>query len=287
MSSTFKSYYQLTKPGIIRGNALSALAGFLLASKGHIGISTLMATLVGLSLIIGSACVYNNYLDRDIDRLMSRTKNRALVSGSISTNSALIYATILGLAGCFILVYFVNALSAYAALFGMFAYVILYGVAKRKTMHGTLVGSISGAMPPVVGYTAVSNEIDAAAIILFIILVAWQMPHFYGIALYRMKDYKAALIPVMPLSKGIMATKIQTMLYILAFGLAAVSLYYSDYLSYIYAAVMLSISAAWFMLGIRGFKSQNAIEWGRKMFLFSLIVMIVLCVSISLDASLS
>lgn len=281
------TYIALTKPGIIRGNILAATAGFFLASKGDVDFGLFATMVVGLSLIIASACVYNNYLDRDIDKLMSRTKNRALANGSISEKSALIYASILGLAGSIILVYFVNTLSAFTALFGMFAYVILYGIAKRRSVHGTLVGSISGAIPPVVGYTAVSNRLDGAAVILFIILVAWQLPHFYGIAMYRLTDYKAASIPVMPLRRGIMVTKIQTMIYIVAFALAAGSLTFYGYLSNKYAIVILLVSAAWLALGANGFKRQDAKTWGRKMFLFSLITMLVLSISISLDASLS
>jgi protoheme IX farnesyltransferase len=209
------------------------------------------------------------------------------VNGSISARSALIYATILGLTGSFILVYFVNILSAYTALFGLFAYVILYGLAKRKTVHGTLVGSISGAIPPVVGYTAVSNEIDGAAIILFIILVVWQMPHFYGIAMYRLKDYKQASIPVLPLVKGAHMTKIQTLLYILAFGVATLALSYYDYAGLVFAALMILLCLSWFLLGLRGFNTQDPAAWGRKMFLFSLIVLLVFIVSLSIDASLT
>jgi heme o synthase len=283
----FSQYVALTKPGIIRGNAVAALAGFFLASRGNVDITLLIATLGGLSLIIASACVYNNYLDRDIDKLMNRTKNRALASGSVSEMSALIYATILGIIGSLILVLLTNLLTMLIALFGLFAYVIVYGIAKRKTVHGTLVGSISGAVPPVVGYTSVSNQIDTAALLLFLILVCWQMPHFYGIAMYRLADYKKASIPVLPLVMGVRVTKIQILLYILAFCGAALSLSYYSYASPVFAFIMVLLSLGWLILGFRGLKSQTSEVWGRKMFLFSLIVLLVFSISISIDASLA
>jgi len=163
MINTLKTYYYLTKPGIIRGNAVTAAAGFLLAAGLHPDLGLFLATLVGLSLIVASACVLNNCLDRRIDAAMARTQRRALVRGLVSTRAAIIYATILGLTGAALLAAFTNLLTLGLALFGLFAYVVLYGIAKRRTVHGTVVGSISGAVPPVVGYTAVTGSLDHGA----------------------------------------------------------------------------------------------------------------------------
>ena len=212
-----KDYYSLTKPGIIRGNLITAAAGFFLASKDIVDMKLLLAMLVGTSLVIASGCVLNNYLDISIDKQMARTKKRALVTGTITSKNALIFATILGLSGEIILLIFTNLLTALIGLFGLFVYVIVYGAAKRRSTHGTLVGSLSGAVPPVAGYTAVTGSLDWAALTLFLILVCWQMPHFYAIAIYRYNEYKAAGLPMLPIVKGIRATKLQILNYCLFF----------------------------------------------------------------------
>ncbi len=280
-----KEYYHLTKPGIIKGNALAAIAGYFLASKGigYDGI-VFVAMLTGLSLVIASGCVFNNYIDRDIDKKMARTKKRALVNGSISASYALVFATVLGLTGLALLGLFTNILTMLVALTGFFFYVVVYGIGKRATVHGTVIGSISGAIPPVVGYTAVSNTLDVGALLLFIILTLWQMPHFYAIAMFRLKDYQAAGIPVLPAVHGMRATKIQILVYIAAFVFATASLTIFDYTGIAYACLMSVVSLAWFYRGVIGFKAVDDIKWARQMFGFSLIVLLIFCGSIVLDS---
>ncbi|MDE2589744.1 MAG: heme o synthase, partial [Patescibacteria group bacterium] len=197
-----KTYYLLTKPGIIYGNTITTVAGFLLASQGKIYFGLFMATLFGVSFVIASACVINNYLDRKIDKKMARTQKRALVTHAISPSHALVFATILGILGFLDLVVFTNGITFMIGLIGYIDYIVLYGLSKRKSIYGTLVGSISGATPIAAGYTAVTNRFDIAALLLFLIMVFWQMPHFYAIAIYRLKDYVAAGIPVLPAKKS-------------------------------------------------------------------------------------
>lgn len=281
-----KTYYYLTKPGIIYGNTIAAAAGFFLASQGKINFLLLLETLVGLGLIIGSACVFNNFMDRDIDSKMERTKKRALAAGTIPTKNALIYGVILGLVGT-ILLSFTNYLTIAVALFGGFFYLVMYGIYKRRSIHGTVVGSISGAVPPVVGYVAVTNNIDTAAILLFLILVLWQMPHFYAIAIFRMKDYQAAGIPVLPIVKGVTHTKIQMLVYIAALILVAPLLTFFGYTGNLYLVVMLIITCIWLYKGIKGFKTTDNVLWARKLFKFSLLVLLTFCVMVSLTSFLN
>jgi protoheme IX farnesyltransferase len=160
---TVKNYYRLTKPGIIRGNILTALAGYLYAAKGQIDVPLLLTTLVGTTLVIASGCVFNNYIDRDIDSKMERTKKRALVVGTIQPAHALVFASIVGVVGFVVLVAFVNAITAIVGLIAFVSYVVVYAYAKRKTVHGTLVGSIPGALSLVAGYTAVTGQLDVTA----------------------------------------------------------------------------------------------------------------------------
>ena len=279
-----RDYYQLTKPGIIYGNAITVVAGFFLASKGNIDWSLLVVTLLGISLVMASGCVFNNFIDRDIDALMERTKNRALVKGTISLRSVLVFATLLGVAGITTLFIHTNTLTALAALFGFFAYVVLYSLwSKRQSVYGTTVGSISGAVPPVVGYLAVINNLDLGAIILFLILVLWQMPHFFAIAIYRLEDYAKAGIPVLPVKKGIRATKIQMMAYITLFILATLALSVFGYVGYSYFFVMILLGIVWLSFSIKGFYATNDKLWARKMFIFSIIILIIFSIMIAFD----
>lgn len=281
-----KEYYWLTKPGIIRGNALTAATGFLLASKGHVNFKLLLTTLIGFSLIIASACVFNNFLDRSIDKEMTRTRKRALVLGTISSGQALVYASVLDILGFLILAVFTNLLTVIIGISGVFLYVVLYGIWKRRSWFGTIIGSLSGALPPVAGYVAVSNHLDGAAVILFSILITWQMPHFYAISIYRIEDYVAAGLPVLPVRKGLQATKLQILIYIVAFIAAASMLYIFGYTGTIYQLVAISLGLAWLYLGLQGFRTLAPEPWARKMFLFSLVVISVLCVTISADSLL-
>jgi protoheme IX farnesyltransferase len=246
----------------------------------------LLATLVGLSLVIASACVFNNYLDRGIDRLMARTKQRALVRGLISGRNALIYATTLGLVGATTLLLFTNRLTTAVALFGLFAYVVLYGIGKRRTVYGTIIGSVSGAIPPVVGYTAVTGHLDATALALFLILVFWQMPHFYAIAMYRLADYQAAHIPVLPAKKGFLVTKINMLVFIIGFILACSLLTVLGSTSYVYLAVAVTLGLVWLAQCVAGFHASDDQRWARRLFFVSLLVLTSLCVTIGLDATL-
>jgi len=283
LSTTVRTYYQLTKPGIIYGNGITVAASFFLAAAGSINFGRFIATLLGVSLVIGSACVCNNYIDRDIDKRMARTKQRAIPLGSVSGRSAIIYASVLGLAGFAILAYFVNWLTVAVGATGMLFYVVFYGIAKRRSIYGTEVGSISGALPILSGYTAVSGRLDLTALMLFLVLVLWQMPHFHAIALYRKQDYKSAGLPVLPVVKGDHQTKIRIMIYVGLFSLASVGLYLTAHLGLVYLAVMVFASQYWLWRGRSGFAAKNNAKWGRMMFGTSLLVLLAFSFSIALS----
>lgn len=277
-----KNYYELAKPNIIFANAITAAAGFLLAAHGRIDIGFFIAALIGISLIIACGSVLNNYFDRDIDAVMERTKDRVMVRGLISGKAAIIYAVCLGLAGAAVLAVWTNVLALYVALAGLFFYVVMYGLWwKRRSSLGTVVGSISGAMPPLVGYCAAKNTIDLGAVILFFILVAWQMPHFFALAIYRSDEYAAVSIPVLPVKKGVRTTKMYMTLYILAFIAAAAELTVFGYAGYAYLMVMLLLGLTWLGFCVKGFYAQNDKTWAKTMFTFSLIVIMALAATIA------
>jgi protoheme IX farnesyltransferase len=278
-----KDYYYLTKPGIIRGNLITAAAGFLFASKGDVRLDLFVETLSGITLLIASACVFNNYIDRTIDSKMSRTKQRALVTGKIKTAYALSFGVILAISAVFLLAVFTNSLTLILGLIAFINYIVFYGYSKRKSVHGTLVGTISGAMPITAGYEAVVNRIDTPAILLFFILVFWQMAHFYAIGIYRSKDYKAAGIPILPLVKGFLATKKQMIVYVLAFIVATSFLAIYGYAGKVYLVVVAASGLWWLNQSLTGLRVKKDEQWARRMFGSSLVVLLIFSIVISID----
>ncbi|MCL6404324.1 heme o synthase [Dickeya dadantii] len=281
-----KQYLQVTKPGIIFGNLISVIGGFLLAAKGTINYPLFVATLIGVSLVVASGCVFNNVIDRDIDKKMERTKNRVLVKGLIPLKNTLIYASLLGIAGFTLLYLAANPLAMWLAVMGFVVYVGVYSLyMKRHSVYGTLIGSLSGAAPPVIGYCAVSNQFDAGALILLLIFSLWQMPHSYAIAIFRFKDYQAANIPVLPVVKGISVAKHHITLYILAFMIATLMLSLGGYAGYKYLVVAAAVSVWWLGMALSGYKNPNDDRvWARKLFVFSIVAITSLSVMMSVDS---
>lgn len=276
-------YYLLTKPKIVLGNLVTLVAGFLLASKGVFEWQLFTATFVGLACIMASACVVNNYIDRDLDRKMKRTQNRALVTGLITHRNALSFAVLLGVIGNLVLWVFTNPLTMLIACIGYFVYVVPYSLWKSRTIYATAIGSVAGAIPPVVGYCAVSNRFDAGALIFFLIMVLWQMPHFFSIAVYRLEDYTAAGIPVLPVMRGMQKTKLQMIAYITAFLAVAALLTLYGYTGYLYLSVVTILGLAWLGLALKGFNTQSDQAWGKQMFQLSLVLIVTMCVVIPFD----
>ncbi len=282
LSHVHKSYFSLTKPGIIAGNAITTSSGFMLASREGINSHLFLAVLIGLSFIVASGCVFNNYIDRESDQKMARTQNRALANGLIAPKNALLFATFLGLFGVSILGALTGFLTTILALLGFVIYVFGYSFSKYYSMHGTLIGSIAGAVPPVVGYCAAKGYFDFAALLLFIIVALWQMPHFFAIAIYRIEEYAAASIPVLPLIKGIYKTKIHMLCYVAAFTVATLMLRIFHYKGFWYMVTAAIIGSLWLLLSIKGFKTENNKLWARQMFLFSLVAITALSLIIAL-----
>lgn len=278
-----RNYYQLAKPGIVMGNATTIVGGFILASKGQMNWPLFLMTLLGLSLVIASGCIFNNYIDRFLDEKMARTKNRPLVTGVISIQNALFFAAVLGLFGFSLVGYYTNLLTLGLAALGFFVYVFLYTLIKTRTVYCTAIGSIAGAMPLVMGYCAVTNQFDLCASLLFLIMVCWQMPHFFAIAIYRIRDYEAASIPVLPVKRGNFVTKVRMLYYVIAFTGATILLTLFGYTGYLYMGVAIFLSLSWLYLAIQGFKAANDKVWARQMFKWSLVVITTLCLMISID----
>lgn len=278
-----KEYSLLTKPGIIFGNNINAAVGMVLGAQGALNVPLLIITLIGLSCVVGSASIYNNYIDRFCDKKMKRTRHRALAREAVPIKATLLIAMILGLLGITLLAVFANQLTALVALSGFFIYVAIYSFVKYRSTYSTLIGSLAGATPPVIGYCAVTGQLDLKALILFAMIALWQMPHFFAIAIYRLEDYAAAAIPLLPIKKGIKKTKIQMIFYTIAFTATSSLLTFFGYLSSFYLITATALGLCWLYLCLKGLRCNDDKLWARKMFLFSLIVITALCVVIPLS----
>jgi protoheme IX farnesyltransferase len=282
----YRPYLQLTKPGIVIGNLIAVTGGFLLASHGSVDWFRGALVALGVSLVVASGCVINNLIDRDIDALMARTRNRPMVTGRVSVALALLYGVVLGVAGVGVLYGSAGCFLPVAlVLVGYVVYVGLYSLyMKRNSIHGTLIGSIAGAMPPVVGYCAASGRFDAAALTLLAMYSLWQMPHSYAIAIFRAQDYRAASIPVLPVVRGFAAAKRQMVLYIASFTSVTLMLGVLGYAGKVYMLAALLAGLYWFRLGLAGRTAGNEARWARKVFFASIAVVTVLSVAMSVDA---
>ncbi|MBN6538347.1 heme o synthase [Acinetobacter pittii] len=277
-----KKYLFLTKPGILFGNFITTLGGFFLAAQGSIDILLLLLTLFGTTLVVASGCVVNNVIDQDIDTKMQRTQNRALVKKTISPTVALIYALVLGIIGFSILWFGVNGYAFLFAMIGFIVYVGFYSLwTKRTSIHQTVIGSISGASPPVIGYTAVTHQFDVAALLLFLAYALWQMPHSWAIAIYRFDDYKNAGIPILPVARSIYRTKIECVIYILLFAAVLNGLYCFGYTNVFFLITFNALTAYWLYLSVIGFKAENDQLWAKRFFLYSVILITLLSLSFS------
>ncbi|ELI1838365.1 protoheme IX farnesyltransferase [Vibrio fluvialis] len=269
-----KGYISITKPGIIIGNLISVAAGYFLAAKSEAADVALLAyTLAGVAMVIASGCVVNNIFDRDIDLRMDRTRGRLLAQGKINVDHAFVYAIALLLGGTALLYRMANPLSTVVVLLGYVFYVFFYTMwYKRTSVYGTLVGSVSGAVPPLVGYLAVTNYISLEAVLLFALFCLWQMPHSYAIAMFRMQDYKTAGIPVLPVVSGIEKARKHMMAYVVAFNLVALALFLLGECGYEYLVIASAVCFMWTKVTFKPVTEDNYVEWSKTVFKVSLLV---------------
>ncbi len=283
LGATIRDYYRLAKPGIIYGNLLTTVAAFLFASRWHLAIGTLLGTVFGMVFVIGSACVFNNVLDRGIDAKMARTKERQMVTGAVPVTHAVLYASFMLGFGTSLLYNTTNVLTAVVALFGWLTYVAVYTPAKRRTQWAAVIGSIPGAVPIVAGYTAVAGRLDLTALILFFILAFWQLPHFYAIAIRRADDYEAAGVPTLPARSGVRTARTHIIVAIVLYVAAAISLMVFGFTGYAYLGIVAAFGIAWLWFAVKGLRLEGdaLAGWAKRVFLFSLVVLCTFCVALA------
>lgn len=286
MIQDFKKYYELTKPGIIYGNLLTLVAGFLLGSKGNVSVVLFISLVVGTFLVIASACVFNNIIDRKIDVRMKRTSGRALAKGEIGLENAISFALLLGLLGFLTLFLFTNIFVVVAGLIAVFTYIFAYSYFKRKSWIGTAIGTVPGAMPLVAGYLAVTGRVDSIAVLLFLIMVFWQIPHFYSLGIFRLNDYKMAKLPILPVMKGIVETKLHIFIFTFLYVVTIFVFSLSGATGLLFLIFMNILAFYWFFLAMDGFSAKDDNVWAKGMFRYSLILLLVFSLFLSLEVVL-
>ncbi|XID95813.1 heme o synthase [Paenibacillaceae bacterium WGS1546] len=281
-----KDLVALTKPRIIRLNLIAAFGGYWVASKWDLEIWTLIWMLLGTTLTMASSCVLNNYWDRDLDQKMERTRDRALPQGRMSPGFVLGYGIVLGILGLAVLFALVNPLTGWLGLLGMFVYIVIYTMwLKRSSTWSTSVGGISGAMPPVIGYCAVTNEVDAGAWILFALLFLWQPAHFWSLAIRRKEEYRAAGFPLLPVVKGVTRTKWQMLPYILLLIPASYFMYYFGYVGVVFMVLSVGIAAVWMIHAVSGFRAKDDEKWAKTDFMISINYLMIMFLTMILDTN--
>lgn len=282
-----RSYLQLIKPGITLSNTLSGAAGFFLAASiVQFSWTAMIGAIFGIAFVIASACVINNIIDRDIDKRMKRTSKREVVSGSISLPKAVVFGITLGLIGFILLLTLTNILTFVLGAIAYIWYVVIYGIAKRTTPFSTLIGGVPGALPPMAGYTALTGSIDIAAILLFVILFFWQLPHFYAISIFRQSDYANAKLPVWAVRYGIKSAKVQIFISVVLYAVSASLLTVFGYTGIIYLVLSSALSIYWIYKGITLYNKVDDVKWARTMFGVSLLVLLAMIVLISIGGYL-
>jgi heme o synthase len=280
-TTAFKDFLALIKIGIVNSNLITTFTGLWLAlhfnGKGFLDhLHIVFLVLVGSSLIIAGSCSLNNLIDRDIDHLMERTKLRPTVTGKIQPNRVLWFGIFLTIIGT-ILLFMTTVTAAIIGLIGVLTYVFLYTMwTKRHYTINTVVGSISGAVPPLIGWAAVDADLHIVAWILFLIMFIWQPPHFLALAMKRCEEYRKAGIPMLPVVHGFEITKRQIVIWVacllpLPFYLFSLSI------PFVVLATVLNIG--WLLLGIAGFKMKDDIKWAKLMFVYSLNYLTILFVT--------
>ncbi|WEG12071.1 heme o synthase [Pullulanibacillus sp. KACC 23026] len=271
----FKGYVILTKPRINALLLFTAYSAAIVAAGGFPSLKTTFVLLIGLALSGGGAAAFNMWYDKDIDQVMSRTQNRPIQQGLMTANQALAFALLLGAASFFVFYFGANLLSAVLSVAGYVYYAIVYTVLlKRRTPQNIVIGGGAGAIPPLIGWAAVTGDLSLAAWAMFLIIFFWTPAHFWSLALYKNKDYKRANVPMMPVVRGARTTKIQSFIYtlILLITIIGLAIVHQFGLFYFIASSLAGLS----FLAVTARLIQepdDEFTWAKRTFVASLIVL--------------
>lgn len=283
--SVLLEYVGIAKPGIVGLTLMAALTGIYFGGYGLMpDWSAILWTFLTLGLATAGSCMMNNAFDRDIDSLMKRTSRRAVAAGKVSSTHAMITGLLLAIGSLLLMSQVVNPLSAWVTAVGVVGYVGVYTMlAKRRTPWANQLGGIAGAVPPMVGYAAVTGELGTAAWVLFFIMVIWQQPHALSLALKYKDDYARAGVPVIPVAKGVDATKKRIAIYCTLLIPASLLPYAAGMAGEIFLAAAIIFSMIFFLMSIQFLRSER--DCDMRLFAFSIIYLIAVFGAMVMDAN--
>jgi protoheme IX farnesyltransferase len=277
---SWRDFYEMCKPRVVMLMILTSLVGMFLAVPGMVPLDVLIFGNIGIALVAGSGAVVNHLIDYKVDSLMKRTHNRPIPQGRVDPKQAAMFAAGIGIAGMLILLFLVNALSAWLTLASFIGYAFIYtGYLKRATPQNIVIGGLSGAMPPLLGWAAVTGTIEPGALILVLIIFAWTPPHFWALAIHRKEEYAKTGIPMLPVTHGEHVTKIHIILYTVIMFLITLLPYLTGMSGPIYllAAVVLGLGfLVWTLLLMYKPKASTAMDTFRYSIVYLMVLFIVL-----------
>jgi heme o synthase len=262
---------------------LTSLVGMFLAVPGMVPIKILLLGNLGIALVAASGAVVNHLIDRKIDIIMKRTHNRPVAQGRVEPKQAAIFAIVIGVAGMAILLLWVNPLSAWLTLASFVGYAFIYtGYLKHATPQNIVIGGLSGAMPPLLGWSAVTGTIDGGALILVLIIFAWTPPHFWALAIHRKDEYAKSGVPMLPVTHGEHVTKIHILVYTLMLVVVSVFPYVSGMSGLLYLISALALGVG-FMIwsGLLMFKPKPSTAMDT--FRYSIVYLALLFIALVVD----
>jgi len=269
--ANWTQYYNLTKPKVVFLIVFTAMVGMLLAAEGAVALDIFVFGLCGIGLAAASGAAINHVVDEHIDRIMERTRNRPLVSGELDQKSALVFALSIGALGIAMLVVFVNPLTAVLTFFALVGYALIYTMyLKRATPQNIVLGGAAGAAPPLLGWTAVTGSVDTEALLLFLIIFVWTPPHFWALAIRRREEYAKADIPMLPVTHGVMFTKIQILLYTILLVIVTMMPFIVQMSGLIYLAGAIALGIGFLYYAIKLYRDDQPNIIAMKTFGYSI-----------------
>lgn len=281
-------FVELCKPRITALVLVTTFAGMWLAGDGSVTLDLIIFTLLGTGLASSASGALNNYVDREVDKRMARTRMRALPCSRLHPQQALWLGIMLSLWSFAILFYLVNPLTAYLAAATTFFYVMIYTVwLKRSSPLCTEIGGVAGALPPVIGWVAVTNDVGLPALAMFMIMFIWQPPHFWALALLRADEYRQAGLPMLPVTHGQQATKIRMLLYTIALVPLSTAMYWLQVVGLTYLVLSVALGIAYLLLTIDFARKPITHQSTRRLFGFSIFYLLGLFTLIFVDCRCS
>ena len=281
--ASWRDYLALCKPRVVALIVFTALIGMLLATPSLVPLRVLSIATLGIGLAAASAAAINHVAEHRIDALMARTRNRPLPQGGLNTRQALIFALILGAISMYLLVAFINTLTAVLTFLSLIGYAVIYTMyLKHATPQNIVIGGAAGAAPPVLGWTAVTGSLDPHSLLLFLIIFAWTPPHFWALAVYRRDDYANAEIPMLPNTHGTAFTRLHVLLYtILLIGVTLLP--FATYMSgLIYLVGAMALNAVFLYYAVKmQFDDSDALAYAT--FKYSIVYLTLLFVVLFID----